>query len=74
MATKNPILEEYRRKQQLLAESHRRQFAGEDFQQVAIDLANRNHIAWESEQYTQLQSAPDPGCGCDFCQTADWQV
>jgi hypothetical protein len=57
----------------LLKESHRRQFAGEDYQYVAISLAESNGITFESEDYTALQSAPDPTCDCGFCATAPWE-
>jgi hypothetical protein len=57
----------------LLADSHRRQFAGEDFQTVAIDIAEENKIAFESEEYTSLQTGPDPSCECGFCATASWE-
>lgn len=60
-------------KDTILTESHRRQFNGEDFQTVAIDLAEEHHIEYESEDYTRLMSAPDPGCPCGFCATAPWQ-
>ena len=56
----------------LVAESHRRQFDGEDFQAVANDLAERNGIAFEDDEYTRLQSPPDSGCDCGFCATAKW--
>jgi hypothetical protein len=57
----------------LIAESHRRQFAGEDYQYVAIGIAESNGIKFEDEEYTQLQSAPDPNCGCQFCTTAPFE-
>ncbi len=59
--------------QSLLRESHRRQFEGEDYQYVAISIAESNGIAFESDEYTLLQSSPDPGCDCGFCATAGWQ-
>jgi hypothetical protein len=57
----------------LISESHKRQFAGEDYQAVAIDIAEENGIAFESELYTLLQSSPDPICACGFCQKAQWE-
>jgi hypothetical protein len=60
-------------KKSLLAQSHRRQFNGEDFQAVAIDIAEANNIAFEDDAYTQLQSSPDPGCDCGFCAKAPWR-
>jgi hypothetical protein len=59
-------------KRTLLAESHRRQFNGEDYQAVAIDVAERNGFEFDSAEYTALQSAPDQDCKCGFCATADW--
>jgi len=55
-----------------MAESHRRQFAGEDFQAVAIELAERNAILFESDAYTELMSSPDTSCDCGFCEKAEW--
>jgi hypothetical protein len=57
----------------MLRESHRRQFEGEDYQLVAIGIAEANGIAFESGDYTTLQSSPHPGCDCGFCATAEWQ-
>ncbi len=57
----------------MLAESHRRQFAGEDWQAVSIEIAERAGIEFEDEEYTELNSSPDPGCECGFCATAEWQ-
>lgn len=57
----------------MLAESHRRQFDGEDYQAVANGIAENSGIAFEDEEYTQLQSSPDPDCDCGFCKTAPWQ-
>ena len=57
----------------LVAESHRRQFNGEDFQVVAVDIAQRNGIVYEDGAYTELQSSPNPGCDCGFCATAPWE-
>lgn len=50
-----------------LAESHRRQFEGEDYQAVAIDLAERT-----GRDYEDFDSSPDPECGCGFCEGAEW--
>jgi hypothetical protein len=57
----------------LLAESHRRQFDGEDWQGVANEIARKNNFAWESEEYTTLCSSPEPGCDCGFCASAPWR-
>lgn len=59
-------------KKHMLAESHRRQFAGEDYQYVAQCLCIEHKFDFESDEYTQLQSAPDPGCDCGFCAKAPW--
>lgn len=55
-----------------LAESHRRQFGGADYQGVAIDLCEANGFTFESEEHVKLESSPDPGCDCGFCETAPW--
>lgn len=57
----------------LIAESHRQQFHGEDYQYVAIGIAESNGIKFESEEYTQLMSSPSPECGCQFCTTAPFE-
>ena len=57
----------------LVAESHRRQFNDEDFQAVAIELAQRNGIVYEDDAYTELLSGPKPDCECGFCATAPWE-
>lgn len=57
----------------MLRESHQRQFHGEDYQKVAIEIAESNGIAFEDDEYVQLQSSPDPDCDCGFCKSAPWQ-
>lgn len=56
----------------LIAESHRRQLTGEDYQAVAQDLCIEHKFDFESDEYTQLQSAPDPGCRCVTCSAFAW--
>lgn len=53
-------------KESKLAESHRRQFEGEDYQGVANDLAD------DEEEYDELSTSPHDGCECGFCETAKW--
>lgn len=60
-------------KAKLLAESHRLQFSGQDWQTVAIGIAESNGIKFEDDEYKKLCSAPDPDCECGFCKTAEWQ-
>lgn len=57
----------------MLRESHQRQFDGEDYQAVAIAIAESNGFPFESDEYTELQSGPDPSCKCGFCKTAAWE-
>ncbi len=57
----------------MLRESHRRQFAGEDYQYVAIGIAESNGIPFDGDDYAALQSSPAPVCDCGFCVTAKWQ-
>lgn len=52
----------------LIRQSHEQQFYGEDYQAAAIGLADANGISYESDEYTMLQSAPDPNCDCGFCK------
>lgn len=58
--------------QHLIAESHRRQLAGEDYQAVAIDLADEAGYEYESSEFGQLQSMPAESCGCATCRVAEW--
>jgi hypothetical protein len=67
MKTKNKLTKS------MLAESHRRQFNGEDYQGVSISIAESNGIKFEDDEYTELQSSPDPSCECGFCKTAPWR-
>lgn len=60
-------------KKHLLAESHKLQFDGQDYQAVAIGIAESNGIKFESDEFAELQSGPDPGCDCGFCKTAPWR-
>ena len=55
-----------------LAESHRRQFEGEDYQAVAQDLCDRMDSPTKDD-YLKLSSSPDPSCDCGFCKTAKWE-
>ena len=55
-----------------LAESHRRQFNGRDYQGVAIDLCQAYGFEFESEEHIKLESSPSPECDCGFCETAKW--
>jgi hypothetical protein len=54
-----------------IQESHRRQFAGEDWQQVANDIWVGIPNATEDD-FLDLYAGPDPGCQCGFCATAKW--
>jgi len=55
-----------------IARSHERQFNGEDWQAVSIDIATKLGIKFEDDEYRQLNSSPDPGCDCGFCENAEW--
>lgn len=58
----------------LLRESHQRQFNGEDWQKVAVDLTPDDLPEPEREEiFNKLSESPDPGCDCGFCATAEWQ-
>lgn len=54
----------------LLAESHRLQFNGADYQAVTNPMWQE----WDmtEDQLAELETAPDPGCECGFC-TTEWQ-
>lgn len=55
-----------------LAESHRRQFHGEDWQTVATEIWQSMKSPTESD-YHELCTGPDSGCECSFCKQADWE-
>jgi hypothetical protein len=56
----------------LVRMSHKRQFAGEDYQAVLHDIADPARC--DDAIQAQLESSPDPGCECAFCQSADWSL
>lgn len=56
----------------MIAESHERQFNGQDWQAVAVDIWQALENGTEDE-FNELATSPDPGCDCGFCETADWQ-
>ncbi len=68
----NTLTEQSKVTKPMLRESHCRQFAGEDYQYVAIGIAESNGIPFDGDDYAALQSSPDPGCDCGFCATAKW--
>lgn len=59
-----------------MAESHRRQFAGEDYQAVAHDIANRPSVYLNpdtedgADAWRDLESEPTPDCECGYCKNA----
>lgn len=61
-----------RAKPHMLKRSHERQFNGEDWQAVAVDLCHEILDATE-EDFNYLSSSPDPGCDCGFCAKAPWK-
>jgi hypothetical protein len=56
-----------------LRRCHERQFAGEDWQAVAIDAWNEFGSPDGDEVFNFLTSTPDHGCDCGFCAHAAWQ-
>lgn len=58
--------------QNMIRRSHERQFAGEDWQAVAVDLWNELENGTDDE-FNELASGPDPGCECGFCAKAPWR-
>lgn len=55
-----------------LSRSHERQFNGEDWQRVATELAQDAGVDFESDEYIELSTSPNPDCDCGFCATAPW--
>lgn len=63
---------------QLVRESHRRQFNGEDAQTVAVEISQLHNFdpgpdSSLPDWYNELESSPYPGCECGFCATAEFQ-
>jgi len=56
-----------------LKESHERQFNGEDYQAVAIDLTDDIDDNIREEVFNELSTTPDPYCDCGFCEKAPWR-
>lgn len=56
----------------MIRRSHERQFAGEDYQAVAVDLWNEIGPDATEDEYNQLAEGPDPDCNCGFCKSAPW--
>lgn len=56
----------------MMSESHRRQFAGEDYQAVAQDIADA-HPGLSDDQFNLICESPEPDCDCGFCKTAPWE-
>jgi hypothetical protein len=56
----------------MLRLSHERQFNGEDYQAVAIDLLASIKDGTE-EELKELEASPEPECKCGFCAGAEWQ-
>jgi hypothetical protein len=50
-----------------------RQLNGDDYQAAAIDIATRCGFDLESDEYTQLQTSPDPACDCNTCRMFSWE-
>lgn len=67
--TRKPVTEKIMRR--LIADSHRQQFAGVDYQVATFDMWQE--WALTDDQLNEVQSSPDPGCECGFCGSADWR-
>ena len=57
----------------LIRLSHERQFKGDDYQGVAIDLCTEAGIEYGTDEHKAIESSPEPGCDCGFCATAPWR-
>jgi hypothetical protein len=55
-----------------VALSHADQLRGRDYQAAAIDAAEWLGCDFESDEYTELQHEPSPGCECAACRGFDW--
>jgi hypothetical protein len=60
-------------------ESHRRQFEGEDYQQICWGFLNSKAAqalgltADHDDIWREVESSPQPTCECGFCEHAAWQ-
>jgi len=59
---------------QRLRRSHKRQFEGEDWQTVAVDLTEDVPEDIREEVFEALSGSPSLGCECGFCETAPWRL
>lgn len=61
----------------LIAESHRRQLGGEDYQKVATEIGERVGLNLDrtndADLYAELESSPSPGCDCQTCENTNWE-
>ena len=53
-----------------LAQSHKLQSEGVDYQEAANTAAEEAGITFESIDYNELCSSNGPGCNCPFCALA----
>jgi hypothetical protein len=56
----------------MIRRSHEAQFGGTDYQQAAVDVLQGLPFEPTTEEFAELESSPDPGCECGFCQFAEW--
>jgi hypothetical protein len=55
---------------QRLAKSHQMQLDGIDYQEASASAAEGSDLEFEDDEFQELQSSPDPGCGCAACLRA----
>jgi len=62
-----------------LFSSHRRQFAGEDYQAICWDFLNSREAREigltenDTDIWQVIESSPHPDCTCGFCESAPWE-
>lgn len=52
--------------------SHELQFGGMDYQAAMWEVGQELEPPPTHDEIIEIESAPDPGCNCGFCATADW--
>lgn len=53
--------------------SHEMQFNGMDYQRAAWEVGHEIEPLLTDEEIQRVESAPEPGCDCGFCQSAPWE-
>ena len=53
--------------------SHELQFAGMDYQKAAYEVLQDVQGPVSDFELQQVESSPEEGCACGFCERAEWK-